>query len=123
MADKSATPEDYLAGHATAAAVYKKLCSILADAGSYDIRVTKSQIAFRRKRNFAFLWLPGQYLKNPDAEVVVSFVLDREVKSKRFKEVAHPAPERWMHHLEVRKPGDLDQEVGEWLRAAADSAQ
>ena len=41
------------------------------------------------------------------------------VSSERFKEVVHPAPTVWMHHLEIRSPDDVDGEVEAWLREAA----
>ena len=75
-------------------------------------------MAFRRRRGFAYLWLPGQHLSHPGAEVVLSIALGRAVGSPRFKEVAHPAPGQWMHHLELRSGDDLDDEVAGWLREA-----
>lgn len=62
----------YGAGKPVAAAVYGRVCSLLAAFGPFEVRTTKSQIAFRRKRGFAYLWLPGQYLSKADAEVVLS---------------------------------------------------
>ncbi|WP_228539499.1 DUF5655 domain-containing protein [Nocardia sp. XZ_19_385] len=123
MTDAPRTPEEYLDGHPDALPIYRKLCTLLDSLGPYDVRVSKSQIAFRRNRGFAYLWLPGQHLKNPDAEVALSFVLDHKESSQRFKEIAHPTPNRWTHHLEIHHPDDLDEEVRTWLRAAADSAQ
>lgn len=79
-------------------------------------------MAFRRRRGFAFLWLPGRYLEHPAADVVLSIALDRCIVSRRFKQVVHPAPSVWMHHLEVRAPEELDDEVGRWLCDAADHA-
>jgi len=42
--------------------------------------------------------------------------------SPRFKQVVHPTPKQWMHHLEVRNVAELDEQVGGWLREAADGA-
>jgi hypothetical protein len=86
------------------------------------VRASKSQVAFRRGRRFAYLWRPGQYLRNPEAEVVLSIALPRQITSKRFKQVVHPAPSVWMHHLEIHTMEDLDNEVAGWLREAADRA-
>lgn len=86
------------------------------------VRTSKSQVAFRRRRGFAYLWLPGMYLAKPSAEVVLSIALDRELASGRFKEVVHPSPRVWMHHLEIRSLDDLDDEVSGWLRSAYDAA-
>ena len=85
-------------------------------------RTSKSQIAFRRTRGFAYLWLPGRYLTNPDAEVVLSIALGRHDRSARFKEVAHPTARHWMHHLELHDPDEIDDEVLDWLREAAERA-
>lgn len=111
-------PEDLLQGHPVAVAVFDRVRSCLVDIGPFEVRTTKSQIAFRRMRGFAYLWLPGQYLKHPDAEVVLSIALGRRAPSERFKEVVHPATQQWMHHLELHGPEDIDDEVLEWLREA-----
>lgn len=115
-------PEDLLDGHAVATSVYRKLRACLVELGPVEVRATKSQIAFRRERGFAYLWLPGRYLPHPDAEVVLSIALGRHDRSPRFKEVVQPSPRHWMHHLEVQGPEEIDDEVVEWLREAADRA-
>jgi hypothetical protein len=51
--------------------------------------------------------------------VVLSIVLGRHDTSDRWKEVVHPAPAHWMHHLEVHELGDIDGEVAGWLLEAA----
>ncbi len=90
--------------------------------GPFEVRISKSQAAFRRKRGFAYLWMPAQYLRKPTAEVVLSIALGRLDGSTRFKEVVHPVPAHWMHHLEILNLSDLDDEVAAWLREAADRA-
>jgi len=93
--------------------------AMVEQSGPIEVKVSKSQVAFRRKRGFAYLWMPGQYLTHPGAEVVLSIALGRLDESARFKEVAHPTPAQWMHHLEVHTLTDLDDEVADWLREAA----
>lgn len=115
-------PAAFLEGHPVALSVYEEVCARLGALGAFDVRTTKSQIALRRTRGFAYLWLPGQYLRNPGAEVVLSIVLGREVRSGRFKEVVHPAERHWMHHLEVHRPDEIDDEVVEWLAEAYERA-
>lgn len=44
--------------------------------GPMDIRVSKSQIAFRRRRGFAYLWRPGTYVRS-DILLVLSLPLPR----------------------------------------------
>jgi Domain of unknown function (DUF5655) len=87
-----------------------------------ELRTTKSQVAFRRRRGFAYLWLPGRYLTRPGADVVLSVVLGRRDGSPRWKEVAHPAPSHWIHHLEVHRAAEIDDQVTGWLREASDRA-
>jgi Domain of unknown function (DUF5655) len=115
-------PNDFFAGHPDARAVFEKVRAVLNRLGPLEVRTSKSQVAFRRQRGFAFLWLPGQYLSKPTAEIVLSIALSRHDPSARFKEVAHPAPTQWMHHLEIHDVGDIDDEVIGWLREAADRA-
>jgi Domain of unknown function (DUF5655) len=118
-----ATPEEFFADSDEALAVYRRVEELVARAGvPFTVRTSKSQVTFRRRRGFAYVWMPGRYLKNPAADVVLSIALDRHITSERFKEVVHPAASVWMHHLEVHTPDDLDDEVGRWLHDAADSA-
>jgi hypothetical protein len=114
------TPKTFLAGHPVASAVYERVRSVLDEMGPLEVRTSKSQIAFRRRRGFAYLWLPGQYLTGQVAEVVISIALGRRDPSPRFKEVVHPSTRHWIHHLEVGDPAEIDDEVARWLREAAD---
>jgi len=111
-------PEEFFDGHDDALLIYGRVISMLNSLGQFEVRVTKSQIGLRRRRTFAFLWMPGKWLSHPDAEVVLSIATDHPIASSRFKEVVHPAKNTWMHHLEVRSPEDLDDEVLSWLAAA-----
>jgi hypothetical protein len=118
-------PEDLFTGHDEALAVLGKVRSVLdsmVEIGPIEVRTARSQVAFRRRKGFAFLWRPGQYLARPGAEVVLSIALDRHDGSPRFKEVAHPARAVWMHHLELDGPDDVDDDVVAWLREAASAA-
>ncbi len=121
-ADPKMTPEDFFAGHPDALAAFREVCAIVGRRGPFEVRISRSQASLRRKRGFAYLWMPGQYLKAPTAEVVLSIALGRKDVSTRFKEVAHPAPAHWIHHLEIHHLSDLDDEVADWLREAAESA-
>ncbi len=119
----AATPEEFFAGSDTGLAVYERVRAIVDGlADDVTVRTSTSQVAFRRRRGFAYLWLPGRYLRDPAAEVVLSVALPRELSSPRWKEVAHPSPRTWMHHLEVSGPEDVDAEVRRWLTEAAEAA-
>ena len=104
-------------------AVFERIVAMLDGVEGVTVRSSKSQVAFRRRRGFAYLWRPGQYLRHTDVEVVLSIALDRLEPSVRFKQVAHPAPSVWMHHIEIRDLGVLDEEMAGWLLEAADRAR
>lgn len=115
-------PEDLFAGHPTALLVVDRVRAALATIGPVEVRTTRSQVAFRRTRAFAWVWRPSQYLGPRGAEAVVSFALDRRELSPRLKSVVEPRPGRFMHHLEVGDPDEIDDSVVAWLREAADRA-
>lgn len=115
-------PQDLLDGHPAALSVFREVSSRLGEIGPFEVRTTKSQIAFRRARGFAYIWRPGQYLDRPRADVVLSIALGRHDTSPRFREVAHPSPRHWMHHLELAGADEIDAEVVGWLREAYDRA-
>ena len=116
------TAEEHLSGHPVALAVLARVRDILEEHGPVEERVTRSQVAFRRRRGFAWIWLPGQYLHGPHADCVLSVALGRRDDSPRFKEVVHPSPRHWMHHLEIRDAAEVDDEVRAWVWEAADRA-
>jgi hypothetical protein len=105
-----------------ALAVLARVNAVLAGVPGVEVRTSRSQVAFRRRRGFAYLWLPGRYLARPGADVVLSIVLDRRDRSARWKEVAHPAPTHWMHHLEARDAAAIDEQVARWLREACEQS-
>ncbi len=114
------TPEAFFAGTELGLRAYRRVLDLAERAGPVDVAVTRSQVALRRGgRGFAYLWKPGQYLKEPGAEVVLSIGLPREIESPRWKQVAHPSPRIWMHHLEIHAIAELDDEVAAWLEEAA----
>jgi hypothetical protein len=114
--------DSFFAGRPTAHEVFRRVRSALEATGGCTVRVSLSQVAFRRRRGFAYLWLPGRYLTHPAAEVVLTVALGRHDRSPRWKEVVHPARRHWMHHLEVHDPAEIDEEVQGWLREAAQRA-
>jgi hypothetical protein len=120
--DGDITPEDFFADHPLGLAVLERVKTVFRETGDFEVRVTASQVSFRRDRGFAYLWLPGQYLSNPDAEVVLSIALGRRDGSSRWKEVVHPSTKHWIHHLEVDDVDDIDAEVVGWLWEAAEGA-
>lgn len=116
------TPEQFFAGSPTGLSRYRAVAEMISSIGPAEVRVTKSQIAFRRRKGFAFVWRPDRYLTS-DVPAVLSIGLPCELHSPRFKEVVHPTARVWMHHIELRDRSEVDAEVRGWLAAAYDNAR
>jgi hypothetical protein len=113
---------EFFAGHPESLARFREVEAAVREIGPADVRVTTSEVAFRRRRGFAYVWLPGRWLRRPQVETVLSIALPRRVDSARFREVAHPQARVWMHHLPIDPPGSVDAQVEQWLAAAYDAA-
>jgi hypothetical protein len=116
------TPEEYLAGDEEAQKLFAAVTAAIAEIGPATIHPSKSQIAFRRQRNFAWVWRPGKYLKGKVAPLVLTLVFTMRSDSARWKEIVEPKPGSFTHHLELYTPADVDDEVRDWLRAAWEAA-
>jgi hypothetical protein len=108
----------FFAGRPESAKLFEALQAIIESLEGTKLRVTKSQIAFRRRTGFAWAWVPGKYPRGKHAPLVLSLSLRRHDPSPRWKEVVEPTPGRYMHHLELYSSTELDEEVGSWLREA-----
>lgn len=86
--------------------------------GPSELRVTKSQIEFRHRGGFAWVWMPAQYLRGTVAPLVLTIKLSRRDVSPRWKEVVEARPGRFIHHLELHSRADVDEEVLGWIREA-----
>ena len=113
--------EQFFDGTPTALGIYETAERMAAGLGPHEIRVGKSQISFRRRRGFAYLWRPGVYVRS-SVPLVLSLALPRNLGSPRFKQVVHPAKGTWMHHLELTDSSQLDAEVRGWLLEAYEAA-
>jgi hypothetical protein len=117
------TPEEFFAGTDSGVATFHWVQSVLAEGGfDFTVSTSKSQVVFRRRRGFAYLWLPGRYLRRPNVDVVLSLALSRELPADRFKEITRSAPAIWMHHFEIHSMAELNDEMAAWLREAAEAA-
>ena len=112
------TLDEYFAGQPDSRRIFDALHSAVDALGPAQIRVTKSQVAFRRRRAFAWAWMPGVYLRGRHAPLVLTLSLRRRDPSPRWKEIVEPAPGRFTHHLELRSTADIDDEVRSWLQEA-----
>ncbi len=90
-----------------------------------EMRVTKSQIAWKRRVAFAWVWVSSQYLGERAyfPPLVLSVGLKRHDDSPRWEQVVEPSAGRFMHHLELRDASEIDAEVDAWLREAWSEAE
>jgi hypothetical protein len=116
------TLEEFFCGFETSRSLYDALSQLIASVGPSTVRVTRSQVAFARRRTFAWAWVPRRYLLDASTPLVLSVALDRHDDSDRWKEVVEPAPGRFMHHLELHQESDLDSQVRAWLAEAWSSS-
>ena len=112
----------FFEGDAQALRLFEAVADCVEGFGDGGLKVSKSQIAFRRARNFAMVWRPAQYLGR-GAPLVLTVLLRRRDRSSRWKEVVEPAPGRFTHHLELRDVAEVDDEVEAWLTEAWQSAR
>lgn len=113
--------EELFAGSAAGLAICHAVERAVSSFGEVSVRETRSQVALRRRRGFAYIWRPAQYVRS-DVPAVVSFALPEPLEHVRIKSVAHPSPGTFMHHMEVRATDEIDDELVAWLRAAYDAA-
>jgi len=94
------------------------LRNVIESIGPAEIRVTKSQIAFYRKKAFAWAWIPGKYLRGRGAPLVLTLSFHQRNTSPRWKEIVEPSRGRFTHHLELYSARDIDNGVHDWLHEA-----
>lgn len=112
------TPDEFFAGHPHSRQLFEAVRREVEALGESSMRVSKSQIAFKRRRGFAWAWMPEHYLKRKAALLVLSLSLPRRDASPRWKEIVEPYPGRFMHHLELYETSEIDEQVRNWLREA-----
>ena len=52
----------FFAGRPDGSAVAAEVSRVVSSLGPHDVRISRSQVAFRRRTGFAYLWRPGQYV-------------------------------------------------------------
>jgi Domain of unknown function (DUF5655) len=117
------TLEEFFGDHEDSRRLFEAVKAAIESIGPAEMRVTKSQVAWRRRTGFAFVWMPEQYLKRKAAPLVLTVGLRRREASPRWKEVVEPYPGRFTHHLELRSMEQIDEEVKGWLREAWEQAE
>jgi hypothetical protein len=118
------TIDEFFAGFEDGKGLFVSLNKVVEKLGNVVLRVTKSQIAFARKKAFAWAWTPRRHLMGNSkvAPLVLSIGLRQRDPSPRWKEIVEPHPGRFMHHLELWSAADIDEEVRGWLGTAWEEA-
>jgi hypothetical protein len=116
------TLDEFFAGYEDSRSIFDALCSAIGDLGPVEMRVTKSQVAFYRRKAFAWAWTPDRYLHGKHAPLVLTLSFHYPDSSPRWKEIVEPTPGRFTHHLELYSPADIDDKVRDWLLAAWEAA-
>ena len=120
MADEPFWTLDMLfAGRPDCHRLYDGVAAFIGSLGAVRLNVTKTQVSFAGERQFAWVWLPiRETPSRPAGSIVVSFALAERIEHPRIVESVEPYPGRWMHHVIVSAPDDLDSTLKDWLRAA-----
>lgn len=116
------TPQEFFEPDGQAYVLFTLIRREVENLDGVEMRVSKSQVAFRRERNFALVWRPGQYLKGQTPPLVLTILLPWRDESPRWKEVVEPYPGRFTHHLELFAPAEIDGQVCDWLKQAWEAA-
>jgi predicted transport protein len=117
------TPTQFFVGNGESRKLFDAIATEIERLGNASIRVTKSQIAFRKNKNFALVWMPGKYLKNrPVAPLVLTLSFPQRDSSPRWKKITKISPCRFTHHLELRDVAEIDAQVKAWLHDAWNAA-
>jgi hypothetical protein len=85
VTDEPLDPGHLFADEPAAIEAYGAVKRILEPIGPVEVRTTRSQVAFRRRRGFAYLWLPVSWARSSGVLVVLSIALARQDKSGRWK--------------------------------------
>jgi len=115
---KTMTLDEFFAGHDSSREIFDAVRSVIESLGPAGLRIGKSQISFRRRKAFAWVWVPGRYLRGKTVPLVLTLSFRRRDGSPRWKQIVEPAPGRFTHHLELYSAADIDDEVRDWLQEA-----
>ena len=111
--------DEHFAGRDESRRIFDALRATIESFGEVSIRVSKSQVAFARRRNVAVAWTPDRYLEEKvSAPLVLTLSFHRHDDSPRWKQVVATGDGRYTHHLELRAPEEIDDDVRGWLAEA-----
>ncbi len=95
---------------------------VTAEIPDVNIMVQKTQITFSNHRVFACVsMLPVQKKeRRPEEYIVVTFGTGERIFSPRIDASTEPYPNRWTHHVMITGPEEIDGELMNWVKIAAD---
>jgi hypothetical protein len=103
--------EDHFAGRPKAREIFDRLRSAVESIGPVWVVSSKTRIGFMTRVRFA-----GVYFRRDGLRLAVW--LRRRVDSPRVAKVEYLPTGNWIHHLDLRAPGDVDEEVLALIREA-----
>lgn len=113
--------------HMDALDMYEKLEEqILTGIPDVKIKAAKTQITFANKRGFAFVSFNPcrRAAQRPKVWMTISFGLGYRKESPRIDAATEAYPGRWTHHVMVGSVDEIDEELMNWIKEAAEfSAQ
>ena len=113
----------FFGAHMDALDMYEKLEEqILAGIPDVKIRLAKTQITFANKRGFAFVSFNPcrRAAQRPKVWMTISFGLGYRKESPRIDAATEAYPGRWTHHVMVGSVDEIDEELMNWIKEAAE---
>ena len=113
----------FFGDHMDALPIYERLeKGILTWIPGVKIKVAKTQITFAKRYGFAFVsFNPCRKAKErPAVWMTVTFGLGCRKESPRIDVATQPYPGRWTHHVMVGSEEEIDEELLDWIKEAAD---
>lgn len=111
--------EAFFAGKSEARALFMAIERKIRAIGPAIITVSKTQISFATRIQFAWVWMPQPTdRKRPLHSLVLSFGCGRQIVHDQIVEAIESYPGRWTHHVIIAEEADLTAAVDAWLREA-----
>lgn len=111
--------EAFFTGNPVAKALFMAVERKIQAIGPAIISVTKTQISFATRTQFAWVWMPQPTdRKRQLHSLVLSFGCGRQIVHDQIVEAIEPYPGRWTHHVIIAEEADLTDAVDAWMREA-----
>ena len=95
---------------------------LYAEIENIERKVQKTQISFYHRHLFACVSFAKvrKAKDRPPVYIVITFGTGRRIESPRIDVAAEPYPNRWTHHMLISRAEEIDGELMEWVREAAE---